>query len=264
MKFDDSALKLSDGVVTDFGSHGRCHGCAKKKFSAPRETARINNKFYCRDCSRKKFPGNILAQFELSDARFKCPAEECGANQLSFDEFCVGTCCKDASLWTQDDLKFEILGIINTIYKESRKDENDAEIDFETAEKKVETIRKTLESAEKKAKDARDALNDKKKWRKTVQKRAFFFAKEAMTEDNSDIENDEEPRDEKADEPDERENDDNSCKVCFGKYDKNECLRAAVIPCGHQSCFKCLSSLSEKNCPSCRAEFTDEKLMKLY
>ena len=77
-------------------------------------------------------------------------------------------------------------------------------------------------------------------------------------------ESDGEPGDENADEPDEREDDDNSCKVCFEKYDKIECLRATVIPCGHQSCFTCLSSLPAKNCPTCRAEFTDENLFKLY
>ena len=77
--------------------------------------------------------------------------------------------------------------IVNNIYTESRKDENKAEIEVETAEKEVESVRKKLLAAEKKAKDARDKLNDKKKWRKTVQKRALFLAKEAMTEDNSDI-----------------------------------------------------------------------------
>jgi hypothetical protein len=50
----------------------------------------------------------------------------------------------------------------------------------------VVTARKTLETAEKKAKNANDKLNEMKKWRKTVQKRALFLAKKSMTEDNSD------------------------------------------------------------------------------
>ena len=61
-----------------------------------------------------------------------------------------------------------------------------------------------------------------------------------------------------------QENDDNNCKVCLGRYGGDDCKRAAVTPCGHQSCFKCLSSLPEKICPSCRAEFTVDKILKLY
>jgi len=222
--------------------------------------------FYCRKCTSKKIPGNKTAIFKATDAKFKCPSitERCNADQLSFDEFFVGSCCLNASYWTQNTYKLERLTVVNQIYTETRKDENTAQMEVETAEMEVETARKTLETAEKKAKDANDKLNEKIKWRKTVQKRALFLAKIAMTEDNSDNESDEKPGDENADEPDEREDEDNSCKVCFEKYDKIECLRATVVPCGHQSCYKCLSSLPAKNCPTCRAEFTDKNLMKLY
>lgn len=73
------------------------------------------------------------------------------------------------------------------LYGESRKEEGEAEINAESADKKVNTCRKALEDAEKEAKDAHDDLKSKKKWRKIVQKRALFVASAAMKEDNSDF-----------------------------------------------------------------------------
>ena len=69
----------------------------------------------------------------------------------------------------------------NNIYKKSRKEENEADIIVEKAEKEIENCKKALEAAEKKGKEAHE-LNEKKKWRKTVQKRTLFLANEAMKE----------------------------------------------------------------------------------
>ncbi|CBY16286.1 unnamed protein product [Oikopleura dioica] len=219
---------------------------------------------YCRTCLHSKYPENKTAKFEVTDAKFKCPSvEKCNADQLSWEEFWVGACCENASRWTENFFKSEFLTLANNIYKKSRKEENEAEIIVEKAEKEIENCKKALEAAEKKGKEAHDELNEKKKWRKTVQKRTLFLANEAMKEDNSDLETDDaeenkESRAENEDKTDGREDDDKSCKVCFEDYDKKECLRATVIPRGHQSCFKCLSSLPEKICPTCRAEFTKD------
>ena len=83
--------------------------------------------------------------------------------------------------------KFERLTIVNIILKESRKEEDKHETKVEDANKEVEICREALEAAEKRASDELDELNEKKKWRRTVQKRAFFLANETMKEDNSDL-----------------------------------------------------------------------------
>ena len=73
------------------------------------------------------------------------------------------------------------------LYAESREEEGTAETKAETAAKKVVNCRKALEDAEKEEKDANDELNDKKKMRKIIQKRALFVGTAAMKEDNSDL-----------------------------------------------------------------------------
>jgi polyhydroxyalkanoate synthesis regulator phasin len=57
----------------------------------------------------------------------------------------------------------------------------------ETSDENVDNCRKALEEAIKRAKTAHDQLNDKKKWRKIVQKRRLLVGKAAMKEDNSDL-----------------------------------------------------------------------------
>ena len=54
-----------------------------------------------------------------------------------------------------------------------------------------------------------------------------------------------------------------SCKVCMEKFD-DEHPEATIIPCAHKFCFKCLSSLPQKNCPNCRARFTMKNVYKLH
>ena len=83
---------------------------------------------------------------------------------------------------------------MSKIHKESRKEEDRAELKAETAENKVKNCRvalenaeKELENAEKNAKESNDELEKKKKWRKTVQKRFLFVAEIAAEEDNSDL-----------------------------------------------------------------------------
>ncbi|CBY15273.1 unnamed protein product [Oikopleura dioica] len=144
--------------------------------------------------------------------------------------------------------------MVSKIHKEARQEEGKAELKVESDEEEVEICRealenaeKALENAEKKAKESNDELEKKKKWRKTVQKRFLFVAKIAAEEDNSDLDHTEE-----------------SCKVCFEKFGEDDCQKAAIIPCGHQACFGFLSSLPQKSCPTCRAEFTDDKILKLF
>jgi hypothetical protein len=76
---------------------------------------------------------------------------------------------------------------VQHIYEDARKAEDSAETVCENADAKVVEAKKVLENAEQTAADAVKSLEERKKWRKTVQKRALFLAKEAMKEDNSEI-----------------------------------------------------------------------------
>ncbi|CBY42745.1 unnamed protein product [Oikopleura dioica] len=225
MKFLDLHLSVMNTFVSDDGSRGRCDGC-KWVYG---ETALFDGRVYCRKCMSQKFPEKT-AKFEATDAKFKCPELKCDADQLTYAEFNIGTCCEQASLWTGDNCKFERLEIVSKIHKEARIEESKAELKVETDEKKVkicqealENAEKELENAEKNAKESNDELEKKKKWRKTVQKRFLFVAKIAAEEDNSDLAN---------------ESADESCKVCFEKFGEDDRQKAAIFPCGHQAFFR--------------------------
>jgi len=90
-----------DKYVTDHGERGQCFGC--KSFFY--DTALMNSQSYCRLCFSKKFPENSTAIFEKSDAKFHC-FKECGARNLSFDQFILGICCDPAANFVGNRILF--------------------------------------------------------------------------------------------------------------------------------------------------------------
>jgi hypothetical protein len=64
------------------------------------ETTLHNEKAYCRGCF-EQFPENKTAKFESTDAKFKCPLKKCNADELSYEEQYIGSCCEPASKWMQ-------------------------------------------------------------------------------------------------------------------------------------------------------------------
>lgn len=62
-----------------------------------------------------------------------------------------------------------------------------AELKAESDDEKVETFKTALENAQKEPKESHGQLDQKKKWRKTVQMRLQLIAKIAAEEDNSDL-----------------------------------------------------------------------------
>ena len=77
--------------------------------------------------------------------------------------------------------------VVQHIYDDARTDEDSAETVLENAVKNVAEAKLVLKKAEETEANAVKSLDEKKEWRKTVQKRALFLAKEAMKEDNSDL-----------------------------------------------------------------------------
>ncbi|CAG5105019.1 Oidioi.mRNA.OKI2018_I69.chr1.g1762.t1.cds [Oikopleura dioica] len=248
-------VSLDDGFVTSHGSFGKCAECQQLR----RSTTEINGERYCKICFLKHPPGKKIAVFEETNAKFRC-YKKCGANQLSWRDFFIGSCCEDAASWIDSKFKYDILAAVNQIYEELLEEEKAQKNKRERAHKKVEDLKKQLEMAENDAVDADQELECVKVFRRKVQKRSLFLTKETMKDDNPDLDT----TDEVKLVPEEKEvNEKLRCKVCFETYDE-EHPQAAVIPCGHKACLNCLSSLPQKNCPTCRAEFTDDKIFKLF
>jgi len=267
MKKPLKSMTIHASFVTDFGTRGKCVNCV----NASEFTAEIDSKIYCKSCGSRKFTKSSV-KYEKTDAIFACPAsisgkQRCSVTELTYDEYYVGSCCENAAQWTYKTGKLFRQKTVQLIYENARKDEDTAETRLENADKKVAEARNLLEKATQNQINSDRSLGEKKKWRKTVQKRALFLANEAMKEDNSDLEADEtdekEIENRKKRKMDDEEADKLTCKVCLEKYD-NEHIEATIIPCGHKSCFQCLSSLPRKNCPTCRARFTKRNLYKLY
>ncbi|CAG5099710.1 Oidioi.mRNA.OKI2018_I69.XSR.g16647.t1.cds [Oikopleura dioica] len=182
----------------------------------------------------------------------------CGSDQLSVRERFVGSCCDKAAYSLPAENKYEIVCIVNRIYEEARKYEGVAEEKVEDAKKKVATAKKALEDAETEENKAREELEKNRNWRKRVQKRSLILTENAMKEENSDLDS----SDESDETNGEEENEKPKCKVCFELFG-NDHPEAVLITCGHKGCFGCLSSLPQKTCPFCRADFTEDKILKV-
>lgn len=66
-----------------------------------------------------------------------------------------------------------------------------------------------------------------------------------------------------AEKKEEENNDDNTCSICFEKYDKGKHQRSCITVCGHQFCNNCIYSFSG-TCPTCRKPFKKDKIVKLF
>ncbi|CAG5099708.1 Oidioi.mRNA.OKI2018_I69.XSR.g16646.t1.cds [Oikopleura dioica] len=195
-----------------------------------------------------------------SNEKWKCHDDVGGCgSELSFSESVVGSCCEKAAIRLPPTEKFEFVLIVNRIYERARKDEDIAEEKVKDAKKEVANAKKVLKFAEDKENEACKELEKKKIWRKKVQKRSVLLTKHAMKEENSDLES----SDELVEVDGEKENKKLKCKVCFELFD-DEHREAVLTTCGHKACFKCLSSLPQKTCPTCRADFTEDKILKIF
>ncbi|CAG5094368.1 Oidioi.mRNA.OKI2018_I69.XSR.g13493.t1.cds [Oikopleura dioica] len=282
--------------VNSYGKFGRCENC---KYAVD-STAEIQGRRLCRECKDEKHPKSS-AKFQETDATFKCPAKSCGADKLSYREFYVGSCCDAALDRDVREEKNEELLLMQKIYHQSKADEKIFREKWEETNLSIYPAKMTVEDIEVKLYFAKEKLKMKEddaakawekhlaktNWRKKVQKRIFIAAKSLAKEDNSDFE--EEPVEKRSkqnaehnsrsssdEDSDAEENRATSperpsfysfvltprCMVCDFGFD-NEHQEAIITPCGHKACFNCISNLSEKKCPKCKADFTDENVYKV-
>ena len=187
-------------------------------------------------------------------------------------------------------MKFENLCTVNRICEEIGEEEKLAVQNAKEADKKMENLEKELEKtkielekAKKDGKDAQEEAKNKKELRRKAQKRSFFLTQDAMKEDGCDFgknfrvflwdyklleipQKKKKTKDASTQEieaKDEDEDEKESCRICFEKFGEMH-PEAAIYPCGHMACYYCLSTLPQKQCPTCRAPFTQRKILKLY
>ena len=218
--------------------------------------------FNCEECLRKGF--NFISLNHppikvVSTALLKCPAEEtnsCGANNLSFKEFFLGSCCSNASKWTDTvNDSNEVIKIVENYYEETKEEFSKI---FKIVTKKEENVlaaEEVLEHAQSHVlycqKDLNDSINDVQRSKKALNeirstkkkaKERFDFLRRSVPVIKDEI-------------------DRSSCTICFKIY-ASDCQESA-ISCGHRFCLSCLMELEEKTCPTCQSAFTVEQIYKL-
>ncbi|CAG5111562.1 Oidioi.mRNA.OKI2018_I69.chr2.g5858.t1.cds [Oikopleura dioica] len=254
--------------VTSYGTYGQCHEC---KYAVD-STAEIRGKRICSECKEKKYPKSS-AKFQATDATFKCPARNCEADKLSYHEFYVGSCCDTALNREITAEKEEECVLMQKLYKQAKQDEKpfikesyDSQFAMYDAKEKVRMLEWQLDDAkseltiaEDKCAAAEKKLETKKEWRRKIQKRLFIAARTVAKIDNRAFENEIAPKKARQKEVNEK----HQCRICLHPYD-DERPEAIIIPCAHKFCFNCISALSDKKCPNCRADFADNNVYKTH
>ena len=96
-------MGISESVIDVTGNFDVHFPYFSMKLSARESTALIKGKRFCRKCKDEMHPKSG-AEFQDSDAKFKCRAESCGAEKLSLRETLIGSCCKDALMKQPDSI----------------------------------------------------------------------------------------------------------------------------------------------------------------
>jgi hypothetical protein len=239
---------------------------------------RPKREYICRSCCKEGYFGTP----KRSDAKFRCPGsalnQSCGAENLSFDDFFLGSCCETALRWTDSvNDHYEKIKRIQFLYEDSNREINDHkkslktnthrldvyERHIEISRNKVEAVKKQLMLAQDEVKRNEACLEKAKNEitkceekiaageetsRKRKARMMVFCAAMVDAEKVPKIDTDA---------------DKNTCNVCLENYsspDRQEC----ALPCGHRFCYKCLLELPQKTCPTCRQDFTVDQIYKLF
>ena len=221
------------------------------------------NRYYkCKECTKTGFTFISLNHPPIeveSTALFKCPAEDtnnsCDAENLTFKEFFLGSCCSIAAKWSDSiNDSNERIKLIENYYEECREELTKMTIVVKREEEEVKAAEEVLEHAQSHLfyckQDLNDSINNFQKSKETQNeirerkkkaKARLDFLRGSVPSVKTEI-------------------DRNSCPMCFKMY--AECQESA-IPCGHRFCLSCLMELQDKICPTCQNPFTVEQIYKL-
>ncbi|CAG5105256.1 Oidioi.mRNA.OKI2018_I69.chr1.g1966.t2.cds [Oikopleura dioica] len=244
--------------VTSYGNFGKCFNCDDPCES----TGVIRGRRFCEGCKELNYPKEDTI-FRESDATFKCRAENCGAEKLSFREFFIGSCCEAALAKEPYDFiaAKDEHEIINKIYLQTKKERHSSLTASFFAKRELRSARESLKKAQENVLTAEDkckstALNVCKlrSLHEKSEKRVLLVTKVAFQRH-------EWPAAKKArhDEVNEK----HQCRICLHPYDDDR-QEAIIIPCAHKFCFYCIAALHEKKCPNCRAYFTVKDVYKTH
>ncbi|CAG5108317.1 Oidioi.mRNA.OKI2018_I69.chr1.g3738.t1.cds [Oikopleura dioica] len=257
---------ILDKFVSSYGELGQCSECE----SACESTCLIRGKRFCKECKDEKYPKKVV-EFQDSDATFKCRAESCGADKLSYREVLVGSCCEAAirktpsSLWEARNER----NLMSNMYMKIKKERYSSNSKFyeaqdafysavgkvRAAEEALKKAKENVKTAEKKVQLARNNQKFLRQLEDKSEKRVLIITKAAFRDHD-------EPLAKKV-KLNESGNENNECRVCLRPYNDDR-PEAIIIPCAHKFCFYCISSLLQKKCPNCRAEFTDNNVYKTH
>ena len=236
---------------------------------------------FCLSCCRE-LGNHSMPDARSSDAKFRCPGsssnQSCGAEDLSFDDFFLGSCCEIALRWTDSvNDHYEKVKKIQFLYESSNREINEQKKslkislhNLDVRKRNVEISRNKVEAAKKQLQFAQDEVkrneanlenikNEIIKYEEkisagevtSIKRKArmmVFFAHMVDAEQMPKIDTEAEK---------------NSCNVCLENYSSPE-RQECALPCGHRSCYTCLLELPQKTCPTCRQEFTVDQIYKLF
>ncbi|CAG5077745.1 Oidioi.mRNA.OKI2018_I69.PAR.g8802.t1.cds [Oikopleura dioica] len=129
-----------------------------------------------------------------------------------------------------------------------------AKSDLKESERQLEIARKEVKNAEDAVINERMKQISAKLFLKKVKKRVLLVTRAAVDD------SDDEPSHKKTKQDMESKS---QCKLCFFPFD-DEHPEAVIIPCAHKFCFKCISQLPQKTCPSCRSPFSENNVYRVY
>ena len=240
---------------------------------------RPKREYICRSCWKEV---GYFSSPTKSDAKFRCPGsalnQSCGAEDLSFDDFFLGSCCEIGLQWPDSvNDHFEKVKRIQFLYEDSNREIESQKKSFKTSlhnldvrKRNVEICRNNVEAAKNKLKIAQDELQrNETNLENTKSQITEYEEKIAAGEESSrkrrarmmvffaDMVHAEKVP--KVDTVAYK----NSCNVCLENYSSPE-RQECALPCGHRSCYTCLLELPHKTCPICRQDFTVDQIYKLF
>ncbi|CAG5094450.1 Oidioi.mRNA.OKI2018_I69.XSR.g13567.t1.cds [Oikopleura dioica] len=284
--------KIFPDKVTSYGQFGKCEG--SECDGVPAETIQISKGRFCEICVEKERGEEQVEgrKFDKSDAKFRCPAfsatESCKSENLSFQEFYLGSCCEPGSKWLTDNEKAQRkkLIIIKNIHAEAKREQTKLEAEskqqkwtvqrmekLQSKKKQMantlsECYQKILEEIEEiapKIEDARKTHEGSTKRLLEKEKEVDMVAKryKQLSYEYHAVEVKEKSAKEKM-------KGNGRCKVCLEEYSNNSLHhKCALRKCGHVSCKECLERILTESyndyalCPHCRKSFTGFDLVRI-
>ncbi|CAG5094465.1 Oidioi.mRNA.OKI2018_I69.XSR.g13581.t1.cds [Oikopleura dioica] len=247
--------------VVSYGQFGKCEG--SECDGVPADTIQISKGRFCEICVDKERGEEQIEvrDFEKSDAKFRCPAfsatESCKSENLSFEEFYLGSCCEPGSKWLTDNRKAQRnkLFIVRNIHAEAKREQTELEV---LSRQQKSTVKKMEREQSNRKEMAKDYYEYYQMTLKEIEENApkIKDARKAHEGIMEEVLEKEKEVDKAAKrykqlsyeylsvEAKENMKGNGRCKSCLEEY-SNDSLhhKCALRKCGHVSCKECLEGV---------------------